>query len=94
MNCPNEDRVIWRWHGGSLQCVVATWYEARRYHLNSYCENCGAVYAKRGPYPGFCPNCGSDYTERLSAVWDDLHDPWMDDDADPDDVEESRITNH
>ena len=94
MNCPNEDRVLEWFHDGDHQFVVATWYEARRYRLNSHCEDCGVTYAKRGHHPGFCPNCGSDYTERLVDVWDDLRDPWMDEDADPADIEECRITNY
>lgn len=94
MNCANEDRIFEWWHRGSLQWVVATWYEAREYNLNSHCENCGATYAKRGHHPGFCPNCGSDYTERLVDVWDDLSDPWMDDYDDPGEIEECRITNY
>ena len=75
--------------------VIADWKEARQYHLRCHCESCGAVWAKRGRYPGWCPNCGSDAANWLSDDWNDLDDPWMGDgDIPPEDIEDCRITNY
>ena len=88
-----SDRVFEWWHNGDRLWVVANWQEARQYHLNSYCGNCGLVYAKRGGKPGYCPDCFSDDTYRLFEKWEGLDDPW-DSDPDPDEIEETRITNY
>lgn len=89
-----DDRELW-WSrkGHDMQPVVANWDEARQYHLNSHCESCGAVWAQRGGRPGWCPECGSNATNRLEDDWDDLDNPWFDDDLDVDDIEAARITN-
>ena len=92
----DEDRAFWwyrKGHRGEMPYVVADWDEARQYHLNCHCEHCGAVWAQRGGRPGWCPNCSSNCTNRLSDDWDDLENPWYDDEVSPDDIEERRITN-
>ena len=89
------DRGFWWYHNGHLDYVIADWKEARQYHLRCHCESCGAVWAKRGRYPGWCPNCGSDAANWLSDDWNDLDDPWMGDgDIPPEDIEDCRITNY
>ena len=87
--------VLWN---GKPHWVVANWYEARRYHLTSYCESCGLVWKSRGRHPSrLCPGttCWSDATRPLWQVWDDLRDPWdsCDSEADADEIEQLRITN-
>ena len=97
---PRDDKEF-RWYAphidradDDLVPVVADWYEARQYNLNTHCESCGATYAARGGRSRFCPCCGNDCTERLCDVWEDFKDPWDDPDCDPDDLEENRITNY
>lgn len=91
---PNDDREFRWWHDGSYDFVVANWHEARRYGLACECENCGVVFSKCDENNGCCPNCSSDYTISLREAWSDLDDPWDDDDVDPSDVEDARITNY
>lgn len=96
-----EDHGFW-WtgkdhRGDKMRYVIANWDEARQYHLNSHCESCGAVWARRGGRPGRCPECGSDATNRLADDWDNLDDPWSGDGPDDitfDDIEKCRITNY
>lgn len=92
----NDDRELWWWkpYFREMKPVIADYYEARDYNLNVHCESCGATWGARGGRSGHCPNCGSDCTDRLSNAWDDLNDPWMDDEYDAEDIEWNRITNY
>ncbi len=96
----NADRIFEVLWNGETRWVVANWYEARKYNLNSYCDSCGLVWRSRGRYPSrVCPGsrCCSDATRPLWQAWDNnlLEDPWdsCDSDADADEIEQLRITN-
>lgn len=89
----HSDKVFEVYWNGRTQWVVANWYEARKFHLNSYCESCGLVFKSRGRYPSrLClgDRCWSDAIRPLWQAWNDL--PDGENELDAEEAEQLRIS--